>query len=323
MFRTEVKLKPSLHKIGLEDPVLTMGSCFAQNIGDKLLNNKFKVASNPFGTLFNPFSVFRLMNKAILGESLDAAKVVENEELYHHFDLHSDLSSTTREGLLTKANHQLQRVGEAVKSSSYIIYTFGTSIVYEFAQTGEMVANCHKLPAYHFKKRFLEVDEIVRAFKNHYDLVKQTNEDIRFIMTVSPVRHQKESFERNNVSKSILRVAIEKILGTHTDVQYFPAFEIMMDELRDYRFYADDMLHPNRQGVDFIWDKFSEIYFNEATRSFIQRWEKVMKALSHRPINPESKHHQAFIAKTISQLNEFVNLVDVQPEIDHLKSQLK
>jgi hypothetical protein len=248
--------------------------------------------------------------------------IVENQGVFHHYDLHSDHSNTSKQELLLHANKRMKKLGEQLSDTSILIYTLGTAIVYELLETGEIVANCHKVPAREFNRRFLGIEEIVHAFKINYNLVKSINKNARFILTVSPVRHQKESFEQNNVSKSILRIACERIRTEFEHIDYFPAFEIMMDELRDYRFYAEDMLHPNQVAADHIWHKFMDVYFDEETRTFISGWEKIRKSMAHRPFNPKSKEHQIFIKKTIEQLNEFSNMIDISKELQVLKSQL-
>lgn len=322
MFRTKVIPSISERKIDLEDQVLSFGSCFAKNIGQKLQDYKFSITINPFGTLFNPLSIFKLVNLAAHREIIEALGIVEQQGVFHHYDLHSDLSKLNKDELLSNANQVMHSVGVLLPATSCIIYTFGTAIVYERRETGEIVANCHKVPAYNFNRRMLSVDEIVHGFKVNYELIKSINKHTRFILTVSPVRHQKESFEQNNVSKSILRIACENIVLHNRDVEYFPAFEIMMDELRDYRFYAEDMLHPNAIATDFIWKKFQDSYFNKDQRDFVLKWKKVRKALAHRPFNRDSEQHQLFINKTIQLLDEFKDKTDISAELKFLKDQL-
>ena len=322
MFRTKVIPKISEHKIDLTDKILALGSCFAQNIGQKFKDYKFDVNVNPFGTLFNPLSIFKLVNQAALHEIIEALGIVENQGIFHHYDLHSDLSNLDKETLLSNANEVLRNIGEQIPRTSIIIYTFGTAIVYELKETGNIVANCHKVPSNRFDRRLLSIEEIIHGFNVNYDLIKSMNTHAHFILTVSPVRHQKESFEQNNVSKSILRVACEKIVDQHVDVAYFPAFEIMMDELRDYRFYDEDMLHPNAVATHYIWEKFQESYFDEKQKQFVLKWEKVRKALAHKPFNRESTQHHLFVEKTIRLLEEFKSITDISKELKLLKAQL-
>ncbi len=322
MFRTEVIPKISLNKIDLQDSILALGSCFVQNIGKKFEAYKFQININPFGTLFNPLTIFKLINLGALNKVIDSKGIVESNGVYHHYDLHSDLSKLKKNDVLEDANYRLKHIGSQLPKTSIIIYTFGTSFVYELKETGEIVANCHKVPSINFNRRLLTIDEIVQAFKVNYANVKGTNPDTRFVLTVSPVRHQKDSFEQNNVSKSILRLACEQLANNFDDVEYFPAFEIMMDELRDYRFYAEDMLHPSPVASDYIWQKFQDVYFDDTQKQFILKWDKMHSALAHKPFNIESKQHQLFIHKTIGLLKEFKDEVDINPELKFLESQL-
>jgi len=322
MFRTRVVPAISDKKISFSDQVLSLGSCFAQNIGQKLADYKFDITINPFGTLFNPLSIFKLINQAAHQEIIESLGIVENQGIYHHYDLHSDLSKLNKDELLANANDVLHDIGKALPNTSWIIYTFGTAIVYELKETGEIVANCHKVPSSQFNRKILDIEEIVQGFKVNYDLLKSINKHTKFILTVSPVRHQKESFEQNNVSKSILRLACEKIVTQNDNVVYFPAFEIMMDELRDYRFYAEDMLHPNAIATEYIWQLFQDTYFDEGQKDFIRKWEKVRKAMAHRPFNRDSDQHQIFVKKTIQLLDEFKDKIDTSRELKILKDQL-
>lgn len=322
MFRTKVIPKISPIKIDLQDSILALGSCFVQNIGKKFEDYKFQININPFGTLFNPLTIFKLINQAALNKVIDSKGIVESKGVFHHYDLHSDLSKLKKDDLLEHANFRLKHIGAQLPQTSIIIYTFGTSFVYELKETGEIVANCHKVPSKHFNRRLLTIEEIVQIFEANYANVKGANPNARFILTVSPVRHQKDSFEQNNVSKSILRLACEQLVNKFDNVEYFPAFEIMMDELRDYRFYAEDMLHPSQVASDYIWQKFQDVYFDDKQKQFILKWDKIRLALAHKPFNKESEQHQLFIHKTISLLKEFKDEVDINPEFKLLKSQL-
>ncbi len=322
MFSTPVNPTISSQKITHGDSILAVGSCFAQNIGQQLTDYKFDVNINPFGILFNPHSIFKIVNLAATKGIIESMGIVENHGIFHHYDLHSDMSNMDREQLLDNANEQLHQLGAQLPHTTAIIYTFGTAVVYERKKTGKIVANCHKTPQWEFDRRIMEVEEIVHGFKVHYDLIRGINRKVRFILTVSPVRHQKETFEQNNVSKSVLRIACEKLKNSFDNVEYFPAFEIMMDELRDYRYYAEDMLHPSPVATDYIWNKFTEVYFDEPTKEFVKQWNKIRKALNHRPFNKDSKEHQKFVQKTIGQLQDFKDKIDVAQELTLLKSQL-
>lgn len=322
MFRTEITPAKSPFNIRLQNPVLCIGSCFAQNMGTKLISYKFDTLVNPFGVLFNPVSIFKLINLASNNQGIDPSRLLFHEGRYHHPDLHSDFSHWEQREVVNRANQALQTLANTLDKQKIIIYTFGTAIVYEWKENGAIVANCHKIPASKFRRRFLRVDEIVSSFMENYAFLRHTNDDVKFILTVSPVRHLKESHEQNNVSKSILRLAIEKIINQCDGVYYFPAFEIMMDDLRDYRFYQEDMLHPSPVATNYIWQKFQDTFFDDWHKEFIIKWNKILRALQHKPFNPTGEQHQNFIKKTIDQLREFSPYTDITQELTILESQL-
>jgi hypothetical protein len=247
---------------------------------------------------------------------------INNQGVCHHYDFHGDFSALTRTELMDKANQLLVQTHHKLQKLSFLIITFGTAIVYERNADGQIVANCHKVPASNFNRRIMEVEEICREFHGFIEKLRLINPMVRIILTVSPVRHMKESFEQNNLSKSILRVACNHIAKSFHSISYFPAFEIMMDDLRDYRFYADDMLHPNTVATDYIWQKFTDTYFDEDTKLFVREWGEVLKALRHRPFQPSSNEHQRFILKTIERVKEFSTLVNVENELHQLTAQL-
>jgi len=322
MFRTELIPKASPEKIRLTNGLMSIGSCFAVNIGQKLRENKFSIDVNPFGTLFNPHSIFKLLKLSLDSGCISEEGIVEHQGVYHHFDFHGDFSALNQAELVERANRLISETQLALQKLSFIIITFGTAIIYERKANGQIVANCHKVPASNFNRRIMGVEEIYREFKEFIEKLRQVNPDIRIILTVSPVRHMKESFEQNNLSKSILRVACDQITRSFTDINYFPAFEIMMDDLRDYRFYAEDMLHPNAVATNYIWRKFMDTYFDGETMLFIRRWGEVLKALQHRPFHPSSREHQQFILKTIERVKEFSTVVNVENELQQLTAQL-
>ncbi|MDZ7606223.1 MAG: GSCFA domain-containing protein [Cyclobacteriaceae bacterium] len=322
MFRTELIPKPSPEKISLADDLMSIGSCFAVNIGQKLRENKFRIDVNPFGTLFNPHSIFKLLKLSMDSGSISDEWIVNHQGVYHHYDFHGDFSALSQAELLERAERLIHETHAKVQSLSFLIVTFGTAIVYEWKENGQIVANCHKIPAFKFNRRQMDVVEIYREFHGFYEQLKRLNPKVRIILTVSPVRHMKESFEQNNLSKSILRVACDQISRSFPGISYFPAFEIMMDDLRDYRFYAEDMLHPNAVATDYIWQKFAETYFDAETALFIRAWGEVQKALQHRPFHPSSMEHQQFILKTIERVKEFSIVVNVENELRQLTAQL-
>jgi hypothetical protein len=318
-FRTELFLKTLSHPIELKSKVLTIGSCFSTSIGQQLADNKFNCLVNPFGSIYNPISIHKLLLFALENKSPSENSYLTNEGLSKNYDFHSSFSSPSKTAVEEKMQSAISNAQFFLQSADYIIITYGTAFVYERKDTGEIVANCHKQPSEYFTRRLLSVDEIVSSFKNIVQSIKAKHPNIKFVLTVSPVRHIKDTLELNSVSKSILRIAAHQ-LKEQPNIDYFPAYELMMDDLRDYRFYEADMIHPNQQAIDYIWDKFSNQYFSDSTRNFIKQWKETKAALNHRPFNPEGEAHRKFLQQSITKLIELGKFVNTEVEIEQLKS---
>lgn len=321
MFRTEIRLSPSEDKITYHTPVLSAGSCFASVMGQKMKENKLQVYSNPFGVIFNPVSLFNLISDSINNKVPDDRFYINNHGVYYNLNLHSDFASEDLSLLKRQVKDTFRKAGDFIRSTRWIIITLGTAWVYE-QQNGLLVANCHKLPSNRFIKRLIATEEILSAFGQMYQLIQNLNKNIKFIITISPVRHIKDSLELNSVSKSVLRLASHQICTSYKNVEYFPGYELMMDDLRDYRFYKRDMIHPTEVAEDYIWEKFSNRYFSEETISIISEWQQLKKSLSHKPFNPTSGAHQEFLRKTLLKLEKLNTQIDVQEEILDIKKQI-
>jgi lysophospholipase L1-like esterase len=325
MFRTEVHVAPSGLELSLQDGIVTVGSCFAEVIGNKLQSYKARVLVNPFGTIFNPLSVCKLL-EAAMGQPLAFEQhLVQHNDIWYAYDLHSSLSSPNRNELLHLIRQRLQDTAQALQQASLLVITLGTAVGYRLHDTGQVVANCHKLPAKNFSRQLLTHDEMLAAIENTLTLLKQFNPNLKVLLTVSPVRHIKETIETNSVSKALLRVLCQQLTESHAQVLYFPAYEIMMDDLRDYRFYGRDMIHPTEQAEDYIWEKFSVAYLDEQFRTFQKEWEKIKRALTHRPFHPESDPHQTFLQSTLQQLQTLADKygLNIQEEAQLLRKQLR
>lgn len=322
MFRTEVYLEPSPHKINLQHPILCIGSCFAEVIGLRLQKNKFQALVNPFGTLYNPASIFRLLHDSINDYMPPEDAYLQREDQYFNFKLHSDYAAESKQELEIKIGRALSGTREQLRKCRWLIITLGTALCYERRDNGQIVANCHKMPGSYFNQRMLDPQEIVTRFEQVYLAMKAFNDDARYIFTLSPVRHIRDTLVRNSASKAALRLAIERIITLFPeDVVYFPSFEIMMDDLRDYRFYEADMIHPDKVAQDYIWDKWVETFLDGQSIEFIMKWDKIRKALAHRPFNARTQAHQRFVNKTIEQLEQLASIVDVSKEIAQMKKQ--
>lgn len=291
--QTRISLTKAEKQIDYKSQMLLFGSCFSENIGQKLDYFKFQSVQNPFGILFHPKAIENLISRAIEQEMFSEEDVFFLNERWHCFDAHSDLSVTSKKVLLEELNQALQKTNRQITESSHIIITLGTAWVYRNNSTKAIVANCHKVPQKEFSKELLSVGEIVQILKNLAGSIQSVNKNVRFIFTVSPVRHFKDGFVENQRSKAHLFSALHEIIEGG-GASYFPSYEIMMDELRDYRFYEADMVHPNQLAVDYIWEKFKEVWISERAHQVMDAVDTIQKGLEHRPFNPDSEGYKRF-----------------------------
>lgn len=319
-FRTTFQIPEAEHKISLDTSILTLGSCFADVVGNQLKDNKLNVKVNPFGTLFNPLSIFKILSPTYT--QADERLFAHNPEAWVHYDFHSQFSGNTKENLSNTLVNTITKVQSSKLKAQNLILTFGTSFIYKLLQPQTYVANCHKMPKNLFEKELLSVKDICKSFAILHKELKEINPDLRIILTVSPVRHTKDGMAENQVSKSILRAACHYLTTDYQDVEYFSSYEIMMDDLRDYRFYKPDMIHPNEVAEQYIFERFSETYFDENLKDFIKIWQPIRKALNHRPFNEKSTNHQQFLRKLLGDFEGISGLVNVVEEIDEIRGKL-
>ncbi|WP_258105135.1 GSCFA domain-containing protein [Marinoscillum sp. MHG1-6] len=318
MFKLDFHIPPSPEKIALSDRIVSLGSCFSDNIGQKLREHKFHVLSNPFGTIYNPLSLLR-----ILEGKIDPENTTEHQDVHYHWDAHGEISHSDKDQFNALLRERLAKTERAVKSAKWLILTFGTSYVYVLEKTGEVVANCHKAPQKEFKRRLLSPSEIVESFSRCIENLRSENADLKVILTVSPVRHVRDGLHQNNISKGILHHAVAEIIKQTEGIYYFPGYEIMIDELRDYRFYERDMIHPSQLAIDYIWSMFIESCMDAEALNFIKDWSKIRNGLNHRPFHVQSPSHQKFLGNLIKHIGQYKGIIDVQEELEQLKSQLK
>ncbi|MDD5570598.1 MAG: GSCFA domain-containing protein [Bacteroidales bacterium] len=302
-FRTIIDTPKSKFVLSYHTKSLFIGSCFTESIGNKLEELKFPVDINPFGIVYNPASI-----KSCL-EILINKKLFKKEDLQFHneqwfsFSHHGRFSNTNADECLKNINERIKSSSEFLKNSEFLFITLGTAWIYKLKATGKTVANCHKLPENNFEKKILSVEEIVEEYKTLINSLMKFNPKLIIIFTVSPVRHWKDGAFGNQVSKATLLLAVNKLLGLFKNSEYFPSYEILMDDLRDYRFYADDMLHPNNIAVNYIFGKFSEMFFDEKTMKIISEIEKIIKAKNHRPFDNTTVSYKNFIKEYRSKIN--------------------
>jgi hypothetical protein len=295
-----------------------LGSCFSENIGKKLAYFKFQNFQNPFGILFHPKAIETLIFNAIINKKYSEADVFFHNEQWHCFDAHSKLSNASKENLLIDLNKEIKSTNQQLRNSSHIIITLGTAWAYRFSETNNLVANCHKVPQKQFKKELFSVEEITNSLKSIVGSIRGLNPETSIIFTLSPVRHLKDGFIENTLSKAHLIAAIHNFLNqkssrdSYRDVNcqsfYFPSYEIMMDELRDYRFFAEDMMHPNKTAINYIWERFKMVWISENVFKTMEAVEVIQKGMLHTPFNANSVAHKKFLQNLEAQKSELQSL---------------
>lgn len=303
-FTTKIPVKKSNFPIDYDSKIMLLGSCFAENIGEKFEYFKFQTVVNPFGIIFNPVSLEKLIRRCVENRQFTENDIFYHNDIWHCYEVHSELSNVDKNTFLNSLNEIIDATHQQLNDSSHIIITLGTSWVYRNIETNEIVANCHKVPQKQFTKELLPINQIEESLQSIISLIHSVNPNCKFIFTVSPMRHIKDGFVENTLSKAHLISAIHSVLNrkfstslelTTQNNIYFPSYEIMMDELRDYRFYGEDMLHPNQTAIDYIWIQFFQNYISESEFGLMNDICSIQKGLNHRPFNPNTESHQKFI----------------------------
>ena len=297
-------------------PIFLIGSCFTENIGNKLNENKFDIFTNPTGIIFNPISVVNTLKSVFENRKYTDDDLKNHNNKWISFEHHGSFSSFNKETCLTEINESITNAHQHLKKSKTIFITLGSAWVYEYEGIG-VVANCHKIPNKQFTKRLLSVKEILSAFEQIIDELK----DFEVVFTVSPVRHAKDGLHENNLSKATLLLAINNLVEQQSNFHYFPTYELVIDELRDYRFFKDDLVHPTELAVNFVWEKFMNCFFDGATQSLIEEIQKIKQAATHKPYHFESAQHQQFVKKQIGLMNDLSkkhNYLNFKAEIEQI-----
>jgi hypothetical protein len=315
-FTTKINIPQNPNPIDYNSKIVSLGSCFAENMGEKFDYFKFQNKTNPFGIIFNPVSIERIIDRVVNEVIFTEEDIFFHNERWHCFEVHSDLSHFDGTELLENLNQILAETKKQLQKATHIIITYGTAWVYRNIEQDSIVANCHKVPQKQFTKELLSVLAIQESIKNTIRLIQSINPNCSFIFTISPVRHLKDGFVENQWSKANLITSIHDNLKSEMlrqfavarvcnlqSANYFPSYEIMMDELRDYRFYAEDMLHPNQTAIDYIWERFSESFIDENSFQTMNEVQEIQKGLNHRSFNPDSEQHLKFISKLHQKIN--------------------
>jgi hypothetical protein len=312
-FRTEVLVNPSDIRISHRSKILMLGSCFTENIGTRLQKYKFNIDINPMGILYNPLSILKCLEVLLTEQRYKKSDLDFGGGKWFSYDHHSEFSDPVAEKCLEKINNRLSESSKILEQVNVIFLTFGTAWSYLLLGTDRVVSNCHKQPAAIFDRFRLTTNQISDAYYQLVQKLLDANPDLRIIFSVSPIRYWKDGPVDNSLSKSTVIVAIHRIIKEFTCCSYFPAYEIAMDDLRDYRFYADDMLHPNNQMIEYIWNKFGQAYFDSDTIKINAELSKVLAAAGHKPFSPGSLEHQKFLK---TQLGKILILREKYPFLD-------
>ncbi len=306
MFRTTIDIKPYSFRLDYQSNILTLGSCFSENMGLKMKNVFFKTEINPFGVLYNPVSILNSINLLLENKRFTTSDIFEYKSLWHSFAHSSLFSDISSEACLSKINERIESASEFMKNTDVLLITFGTAWVFTDKESGRVVSNCHKLPSGKFNRRRLTVDEITMGYSDLLTKLKALYPNLNVVFSVSPIRHWKDGAHENTISKSTLLLAVDALQNQFDNVHYFPAYELLIDELRDYRFYASDMLHPSDVAVEYIWTKFSASVFSDETLQLKKKLEQLAADSAHRPLHPSSPEYVLFKENAEKRKNEIL-----------------
>ena len=308
-FRTPIKIKPEENKIDFKSKIILFGSCFSENIGNKFRYFKFDEITNPYGVLFNPVAIENAINDCIHCKTYTKKDLFFQNEQWHSYNHHSDFSSMDVNHILSKINGNIQEIHQQLQNTTHLIITLGTAWVYQHIKTDKIVANCHKVPQKEFHKKLLSVNDIRKKLTSIKNNIFSLNPSINIIFTVSPVRHLKDGMVENSISKAHLLTAIHDTLDKNTN--YFPSYEIVLDDLRDYRFYEKDMVHPNETAIEYIWNIFKNTWITGKTEKILKEIDVIQKGLLHRPFNPNSDAHKKFKANLLIKIKNLKDSSDI------------
>ncbi len=313
LFRTPVDIEKLKQPIDHSHKLIMIGSCFSENIYRKLKEYRFNVLSNPNGVLYNPLSITAVINRFLQNKPYTKEDLFFHNDLWMSFDHHSIFNHTDDKICLQKINREFLSAVTILKNADLLVLTFGSAFVYQLSENNKVIANCHKLPESKFVRRLASIDEMVSSCCDIFNKLHQINPALNILLTVSPVRHLRDKAHENAVSKSHLIATVYKLESAFENVYYFPSFEIMMDELRDYRFYTSDMIHPSETAIEFLWNRFRQFCISKSSNEFIIKYEKVIAARAHRIMFPGTAAAKEF---TYSQIRALDALKAGFPRID-------
>lgn len=322
---TEINIEKRNFPINHKANIFAIGSCFAANISEYFSANRFNILGNPFGVLYNPISIYNSLKFAVDKKVFGESDLIFHQSKWHSFYHHSDFSHHEKEAILKNINVGIIKTHQFLKTADVVIITFGTSYIFEYLANKTIVSNCHKIPQKEFKHYRLNLEETIKTIFNIIELIEKYNSKTKFILTVSPVRHWKNGAHNNQLSKANLLLAIDEVIKDKTNCSYFPSYEIVMDELRDYRFYDSDLVHPNKIATDYIWGKFSSSICSDECIQTMKEISKIVAARNHRVRNIGSDENQKFLKSMMTKIEllekkySHLNLID---DLNYFKSQL-
>lgn len=321
-FRTEIDIPKSKIQLSYSDRFLFIGSCFSSNIYSICKKSKFDTASNSHGIVYNPISMALQLNEVLDAKVYSEKDLSYNMEQYISFSHHGDFSNVSANQALEGINAQIGDFKSMLETSQVLFVTFGTSWYYQKKDTGQTVSNCHKVPAKEFRQLLGHVDDMTDLWEQLLLRLKKFNPDLQIVFSISPVRHFKDGSFNNNLSKGRLFDVIHNLNHKFDNTSYFPAYEIVLDELRDYRFFNSDLLHPSDEAIAYIWEKFQSTFLSFEAQKTLEKVTKLISSAHHRPLNPNTEAHKKFVLKTIDKIKalEQSEGLNFSSELDILKS---
>jgi hypothetical protein len=306
-FRTTVKTGENRSWLHHSDNVVLLGSCFSESIGSRMQGAFIHATINPFGTLYNPMSIARGVDRLIANEPIAGKDLFMQGGVWNSYDFHSRHSLPDKQVTIDHMSKCIEEGHKALKEAQLLTVTLGTSLIYRLKATGEVVANCHKVPQHEFDRKMASVNDMAQVLDAMLAKLHEFNPELHIIMTVSPIRHIADGLDTNSLSKAALRIAIHEAISQHRDYcDYFPAYEIMLDDLRDYRFYGSDMVHPSDVAVEYIWQVFQGAYLDDRSALAVARCERVHKRIQHRPMSANRETVQRFNNDTASVVRNLI-----------------
>jgi hypothetical protein len=319
-FRLTFPGSPLATPVRYTDKILMVGSCFAEEIGERLQQYHFDAVINPHGILYNPISITQALHTYLDGKKYTAADLFLHNELWHSWDHHSRFSGVNQEAVLTDINAAQEQAAQRLEEADWLIITLGSAFTYTLAAVNQVVGNCHKVPAASFYKKLLSPPDAISALDNLMHRLFFRNRKVKIMFTISPVRYIRDGVVENNLSKAVLIQTVHHLVNKFDRLYYFPAYELVIDDLRDYRFYKEDLVHPNDLAINYVWDHFTTTCVGDEDRSLLPRIAEINRARQHRPFNPESAQHRQFLqnyARKTKQLMEEFPFLRMEEELGY------